>query len=240
MGSALRPSHLSRLLSRVRVRGLRRTVRAGLQAYVYSNRRWYIFVRALRPGGHAPPNPAFTYREATLADLESFAAFEPNRKRREFRAWLEAGAIVVAAFDGDKPVAFQSFDFAVPVGPPLSSLELAPGEIWSIDVQTLPAYRRHGAAASLRAHRDDTLAPRGIHAFVSSVQDDNLPALSYAFGAIQVGDGVRLLSYRCLLGFRRIRIEEGAAAKLERRLLELRSTDDGRDRSGHDPHTALE
>lgn len=213
-------SHLARLLVRVRVRGLRRTVRAAVQAYVYSNRRWYLFTRTLRPGGHAPPSPAFTYREVTLADLESFAVFEPNRKRREFRAWLEGGAIVVAAFDGEKPVAFQCFDFAVPAGPPLSSLQLGPGEVWSVDVQTLPAYRRHGAAASLMAYRDDTLTLRGIRAFVSSVQDDNFPALSYVFGALQAGDRVRLLSYRCLLGFRRIRIEEDAAAKLERRLSE--------------------
>jgi GNAT superfamily N-acetyltransferase len=215
-----RHARLARLVARVRVRGQRRTLRAAVQAYVYSNRRWYLFTRALRPGGHAPPSPAFTYREATLADLESFAVFEPNRKRREFRAWLEGGAIVVAAFDGDKPVAFQCFDLAVPAGPPLSSLELGPGEIWSVDVQTLPAYRRHGAAASLMAYRDDTLSRRGIRAFVSSVQDDNIPALSYVFRALQAGDRVRLLSYRCLLGFRRIRIEEDAAAKLERRLSE--------------------
>jgi GNAT superfamily N-acetyltransferase len=214
-----RRSRLARLLERVRVRGLRRTVRAGVQAYVYSNRRWCLFTRALRPGGHAPPNPAFTYRETTLADLESFAVFEPNRKRREFRAWLEGGAIVVAAFDGEKPVAFQCFDFAVPAGPPLSSLELGPGEIWSVDVQTLPAYRRHGVAASLMAYRDETLSRRGIRAFVSSVQDDNLPALSYVFGAMQAGDRVRLLSYRCLLGFRFILVEDDAAPKLERHLL---------------------
>jgi GNAT superfamily N-acetyltransferase len=211
---------LARLLARVRVRGLRRTVRAAMQASVYSNRRWYLFTRTLRPSGHAPPNPAFTYREGTLADLESFAVFEPNRKSREFRAWLEGGAILFAAFDGEKPAAFQCFDFAVPVGPPLSSLELGPGEIWSVDVQTLPAYRRHGAAASLMAYRDDMLSRRGIRAFVSSVQDDNFPALSYVFRALQAGDRVRLLSYRCLLGFRRIRIEEDAAAKLERRLSE--------------------
>jgi hypothetical protein len=220
LNGALRRSRLARLLERVRVRGLRRTLRAGVQAYLYADRRWFLFTRALRPGGHAPPSPAFTYRQATLADLEAFAVFEPNRKRREFRAWLEGGAILVAAFDGKKPVAFQCFDSSVPVGPPLSSLELGPGEIWSVDVQTLPAYRRHGAAASLMAYRDETLFPRGIRAFVSSIQDDNFPALSYVFRAIQPGDRVRLLSYRCLLGFRRIRIEDDAAAKLERRLAE--------------------
>jgi GNAT superfamily N-acetyltransferase len=213
-----RRSRLARLLARVRVRGLRRTVRASVQAFVYSNRRWYLFTRALRPGGHAPPNPSFTYRQVTHADLESFAVFEPNRKRREFQAWLDGGAIVVAAFDADKPVAFQCFDFTVPVGPPLSSLELGPGEIWSVDVQTLPAYRRHGAAASLMSYRDETLSRLGIRAFVSSVQDDNFAALSYVFRALQDGDRVRLLSYRCLLGFRRIRIEEDAAAKLEQRM----------------------
>ena len=51
------------------------------------------------------------------------------------------------------------------------------------DVQTLPEYRRHHVAESLRAYRDRVLFPRGVREYVSSVQDDNFPALAYAYSA---------------------------------------------------------
>jgi len=208
-----------RLLRLVRVRGLRRTLRAVVQGYLFSDRRWYLFTRALQPDALPPPSPEFEYRQATLADLESFAAFEPNRSRREFRAWLEGGALVFTAFAGGRPAAFQCFAFAVPSGPPLSSLTLGPGQIWTVDVQTLPEYRRHHVAESLRAYRDRVLFPRGVREYVSSVQDDNFPALSYAYSAHRRdGDRVGRVSYTCRLGVRRIRIEEDARDELERRL----------------------
>jgi hypothetical protein len=147
--------------------------------------------------------------------------FEPNRSRREFRAWLEGGALVFVAFKDGQAVAFQSFNFAVPSGPPLSSLTLEPGQIWGVDAQTLPAYRRHHAASSLRAYRDSVLAPLGIREYLSSVQDDNFATLAYSMGAHRRGvDRVGLLSYRCLLGFRRLRFEENVLDQLERRLAE--------------------
>jgi hypothetical protein len=96
---------------------------------------------------------------------------------------------------------------------------LEPGQLWTVDVQTLPAYRRHHAAAALRAYRDHVLAGRGVREYVSSVQDDNLPALSYAYGGKRrLVERVGLLSYLCVLGFRRIHIEPDALARLERRL----------------------
>ena len=63
------------------------------------------------------------------------------------------------------------------------------------------------------------LAERGIREYVSSVQDDNLPALSYAYGGRQrLVERVDLLSYLCLLGFRRIWIECDMLPRLEQRL----------------------
>lgn len=210
-------ARLRRLVRLVRVRGLRRTLRAATQAYLWSDRRWYLFTRALRPGELGPPSPEFEYREATLADLDALGVFEPNRKRREFRTWLENGALVFVAFAAGRPVAFQCFQFAVPTGPPLSSLTLGPGQIWTVDVQTLPEYRRHQVAASLRSYRDAVLAPRGVREYVSSVQDDNLPALAYAYTAHQRStDRVGRLSYRCRLGLRSIRIEPDARDELVR------------------------
>ena len=212
---------LRRLLRLARVRGLRRSVRAFAQGYLFARRRWYLFYR---PAGSAPTPPGaagFACRLATLDDLESFAVFEPNRKRREFRAWLEEDALLFAAFVDGRPVAFQCFARSVPSGPPLSSLVLEPGQLWTVDVQTLPAYRRHHAAASLRAHRDHVLVGQGVREYVSSVQDDNLGTLRYAWGTDRrLVERVSLLSYFCLFGFRRIRIERDALARLERLLAE--------------------
>ena len=212
-------ARLRRLFRLVRVRGLRRTVRAVVQGYVYASRRWYLFYRPVPAEAQPTPGTEFECRLATLADLESFAVFEPNRQRREFREWLEGGALLFAAFAGGRPVAFQCFTHSVPTGPPLSRLTLEPGQIWTVDVQTLPEFRRHHVAAALRAHRDHVLAGRGIREYVSSVQDDNLPALSYAYGGKRrIVARVGLLSYLCVLGFRRIDVETDALARLEQRL----------------------
>jgi hypothetical protein len=212
-------ARLRRLLRLVRVRGLRRTVRAVVQGYVFAKRRWYLFYRPVPSEAPPAPSAEVECRLARLADLESFAVFEPNRSRREFREWLEAGALLFAAFADGRPVAFQCFTHSVPTGPPLSSLTLEPGQIWTVDVQTLPEFRRHHVAATLRAYRDHVLAGRGIREYVSSVQDDNLPALSYAYGGKRrIVARVGLLSYLCVLGLRRIHVEADALARLERSL----------------------
>ena len=212
-------SRARQLLHLVRVRGLRRTLRAILQGYVFSHRRWYIFYRPIQRDPPAPGDD-FDYRLASLADLESFAAFEPNRHRREFREWLENGALLFAAFAKEgRPVAFQCFAHQVPTGPPLSSLSLGPGQLWTVDVQTLPEFRRHHVAQWLRHYRDRLLVQRGIREYVSSVQDDNLPALSYAYGGqTRLVERVERLGWLCVLGYRRIDRETDALARLERRL----------------------
>src|SRR5512134_1409880 len=124
-----------------RVRGLRRTIRDVVQGYLFSFRRWYIFYRPIPQAPPPPPPSEFECRLATAADVEAFAVFEPNRQRREFREWLDGGALLFAAFSGGRPVAFQCFGHSVPSGPPLSSLSLGPGQLWTIDVQTLPEFR---------------------------------------------------------------------------------------------------
>jgi hypothetical protein len=208
-----------RLWHLARVRGIRRTLRAAAQAYLFASRRWYICYRTIRPDPPPPPSSEFECRLATAADIESFAVFEPNRHRREFREWLEGGAFLFAAFVDGRPVAFQCISRSVPTGPPLSSLELGPGQLWAVDVQTLPEFRRHKAAVAIRAYRDRVLGGLGYRQIVSSVQDDNIPALIYAYGGRKrLVDRVELLTYVCLLGFRRIRVEPDALAGLEDRL----------------------
>lgn len=218
LGDVATVSRARQLLHLMRVRGLRRTLRAVVQGYVFSYRRWYIFYRPIQRDPPAP-GPDFEYRLATLADLESFAVFEPNRNRREFREWLESGALIFAAFQDGRPVAFQCFAHQVPTGPPLSSLSLGPGQLWTVDVQTLPEFRRHHVAQWLRHYRDRLLVQRGIREYVSSVQDDNLPALSYAYGGqTRLVERVERLGWLCVLGYRRIDRETDALARLERRL----------------------
>jgi hypothetical protein len=212
-------SRARQLLHLVRVRGARRTVRAVVQGYVFSFRRWYICYRTIRPAAAPAPPSEFECRLATVADIESFAVFEPNRHRREFREWLENGAFLFAAFADGRPVAFQCISKTVPTGPPLSSLTLGPGQLWAVDVQTLPEFQRHRVAVAIRAYRDRVLTELGYRQIVSSVQDNNYPALVYAYGGRQrLVDRVELLSWLCVLGFSRIRVEPDALAKLENHL----------------------
>jgi hypothetical protein len=207
---ALRLFHLARM------RGLRRTLRAGVQAYLFSHRSWYIFYRPIQE----QPGPALAdveCRLATSADVESLAAaFEPIRKRREFREWIDEGSWVFVAYKDGRPAAFQRISRVVPAGAPLCSLTLGPGQVWAADAQTLPAFRGQHVATVLRDFRDRTFRALGVREYVSSVQSDNLPALAFGWGGHRrLVERVERLDYLCLLGFRRIRRVPDALPALE-------------------------
>ena len=205
------------LVHLARMRGLRRTVRAAIQAYVYSYRSWYIFYRPVPPEPVRPPNDDFECRLATLADVESLAVFEPARTRREFREWIEEGSYIFVACKDGRPVSFQRVSHAVPKGPPLSSLALDYGQVWGADAQTLSDFRGQHVGAALRQFRDRTLRRRGVREYVSSVQSDNHRALILGYGGRQrLVERVERLDYLCLLGFRRIRRVADALPALER------------------------
>lgn len=206
------------LLHLARVRGLRRTVRAVVQAYLYSNRSWYIFYRLVPQEASAEPlSTEFECRLATAADIESLAVFEPTRQRREFRAWLEEGAFIFVAFENGRPVSFQRTSLTVPNGPPLSSIKLRPDQVWGADAQTLPEFRGRHLGAAMRACRDRVIRERGYREYVSSVQSDNLRALILGYGGSRrLVHRVGRLDYLCLLGFRRIRLVDDALPALER------------------------
>lgn len=199
------------------MRGVRRTLRAGVQAYVYSHRSWYIFYRPIqeRPG-RAPADVAC--RLATAADVEPLAAaFESIRKRREFREWIDEGSWVFVASKGGRPAAFQRISRVVPAGAPLCSLTLGPGQVWAADAQTLPAFRGQHVATALRDFRDRTFRALGVREYVSSVQSDNLPALAFGWGGNRrLVERVERIDYLCVLGFRRIRRVPDALPALER------------------------
>lgn len=206
-----------RLLHLARMRGIRRTLRAGIQAWVWSNRSWYLFYRPVPDEPVAPPTDDVACKLAGAEDVESLAVFEPARHRREFREWIEEGSYIFVAYKDGRPVSFQRVSRAVPAGPPLSSVVLAPGQVWGADAQTLPAFRGQHVGAALRAFRDRTLRAQGVREYVSSVQSDNHRALVLGYGGRQrLVDRVERLDYRCLLGFRRIRRVPDALAGLER------------------------
>jgi hypothetical protein len=216
------PGRLSRarqLFHLARLRGLRRSLRAAVQAYVFSYRSWYIFYRPVPVEPVRPPNDDFTCKLATFDDVESLAVFEPTRTRREFREWIGEGSYIFVASKEGRPVSFQRVSHAVPKGPPLSMLSLAPGQVWGADAQTLADYRGQHVGAALRAFRDRTLRARGVREYVSSVQSDNHRALILGYGGRQrLVERVERLDYLCLLGFRRVRRVADALPALERLL----------------------
>jgi hypothetical protein len=206
-----------RLLHLVRVRGLRRTLRAAAQAYLFSRRSWYIFYRSVPEQPVRPATDAFECRLATAADVESLAVFEPIRQRREFRDWIAEGSWIFVAYRAGRPVAFQRVSRTVPAGPPLSSIGLAPGQVWGADAQTLAEFRGQHVGAVLREFRDRTLRAAGMREYVSSVQSDNHRALILGYGGRQrLVERVERLDYLCVLGIRRIRRVADALPALER------------------------
>jgi hypothetical protein len=214
-------ARLRRLLHLARMRGLRRTLRAGAQAYLYSRRSWYLFYRSVPDEPVRPPNDEFTCRLATAADVESLQAFEPTRSRREFREWIEEGSWIFVAYKAGRPVSFQRVSRTVPTGPPLSSVVLAPGQVWGADAQTLAEFRGQHVGAALREFRDRTLRAAGVREYVSSVQSDNHRALILGYGGRQrLVERVERIDYFCVLGVRRIRRVADALPALERVLAE--------------------
>jgi hypothetical protein len=206
-----------RLLELAQLRGLRRSARAAAQAYLFSYRSWYLFYRSVPAESPDPPGSEFECRLITAADIEALAVFEPSRQRREFRAWLEQGALVFVAYKDGRPASFQRVSLTVPTGPPLSSVTLGPDQVWGAEAQTLPEFRGQHVGADLRACRDRVVRERGYREYVSSVQSNNLPALILGYGGRRrLVDRVERLDYLCLLGFRRIRRQPDALAALER------------------------
>ena len=204
------------------MRGWRRTLRAGMQAYVFARRSWYITYRRIPAESALRTRPGLDCRLATAADVERLAAaFAPIRKRREFHDWIAEGSLVFVAYQDDKPISFHRVSHAVPAGAPLSSLTLAPGQVWSADMQTLPPFRGQHVGTALRSFRDRTLYARGAREYVGSVQSDNLPAMIFSWGGSRrLVERVERLDYLCLLGIRRIRRVPDALAAFERALAE--------------------
>jgi GNAT superfamily N-acetyltransferase len=205
------------LLHLARMRGLRRTLRAGVQAWVWSSRSWYIFYRPVPDEPVRPPSDDFVCKLAGPEDVESLAVFEPlGRHRREFREWIGEGSYIFVAYKDGRPVSFQRVSRRVPAGPPLSSLALAPGQVWGADAQTLPDFRGQHVGAALREFRDRTLRARGVREYVSSVQSDNHRALILGYGGRQrLVERVERLDYRCRFGVRRIQRVRDALPALE-------------------------
>ncbi len=178
-----------------------------------------MFYRPLDAALPLLPDHDLHCRLGTLDDLESLRVFEPYRRRAEFRDWLQHDAWLFLALDGNRPVAFQCFAHAVPTSPPLSRIELTTRQVWTVDVYTLPEYRQRSVAQHLRAYRDGLLRERGYEEYVSSVREDNLPALSYAYGGkVRLARRIERLTYVRFLCFSRTWLQREAARQLEKHL----------------------
>lgn len=209
-------ARLHRMLELARIRGFRRTL-AALRGYLFASRRCYVFCRSLATSA-APGADEFSCRLATPDDLNGTAGFMPYRRPGEFRDWLDRGYWVFLAFDEGRPVAFQCLSPATPAFPLFSRIPPATDQVWVVDTYTLPEYRERGVAEQLRAHRDRVLGGLGYRESVAVVPDDNLPALTYAYGGGIWLAHVQRLTYFRFLWVSRIWLEEDVGSALEAHL----------------------
>lgn len=164
-------STISRLLHLVRVKGIRRTVKAGFESYVFAYQQFSVSSRPLVP--FPAEETDFHCRLATMNDLKRLEVFEPYRKRSEFREWITNGSFVFIALDGELPVAFNVASTAAFVQLPFSKIPLQAHQIWGVDLYTLPSYRRRHAARALVSYKYIFLAARGFQELLSFTRTDN-------------------------------------------------------------------
>jgi hypothetical protein len=198
-------------------------VRAASENYLFAYRRLYLFYRVL-PSSLSPGlGDEFCCRVATLKDIDCLTAFEPYRHPEEFREWLQEGAWVFLALDGERPVAFHAVSPRAPRSRAFSSFELSAKQVWTVDIYTLPEYRRRHVATRLRGFRNLSLREWGFEEIVSHAREDNIPSLVYS----SAGSDVRLvqrLTYLRLLWLRRTWLDEDARVILETHLADAKVT----------------
>jgi GNAT superfamily N-acetyltransferase len=214
LGALARLRYQARL---ARVKGWRRSAVALWTSYMFAWQRWYFFWQAT--ASPAPPtDDQITLRLATLDDLDRLGVFEPHRRRGEFQHWLEAGAWIFLALDGDRPITFHCFTEAPPPVPPLSEIVLRADQLWFEEMYTLPEFRRRRVSSQLRPYRDRILRDRGYSEMVSAVREDNLPALRYIYQYRATLRRIERRVYLRMLWFSRTWIDADARGALETRL----------------------
>jgi hypothetical protein len=193
-------------------------VATALEDYALTYRRFYVLHRPIRPLA-APHDDELSYRRATVADVDRLATFEPQRRRAEFREWLERGDWVFIALDGERPVAFHCVSCVSPVSPMFAGIRLAGDQVWTVDIYTKPEYRNRHVAGKLRELRDSFLFARGFRENLASVRADNVPSLVHGYGGrSRLVRRVQRRTYVSVLWFSYVRVVEDALAELEAHL----------------------
>jgi GNAT superfamily N-acetyltransferase len=117
------------------------------------------------PTGEPPP-PIYPCRLFGLADLPLLES-EPENLRAELQATLIAGAFLVAAFDGSRPVAF-------------CYVAAETETFWDVSIDTVPSHRRRGFAMSAVRYLMTVMRERGKTAVWGAARS-NPASLALAF-----------------------------------------------------------
>ncbi|MCI9888072.1 GNAT family N-acetyltransferase [Micrococcales bacterium 31B] len=117
---------------------------------------------------------AFGYAGAFTFDVDAFLAESQRGTAGMSRQIMEHLVTLVAAYDGDTPVAVAA---ANPRGD-LAEL---------IGVATLPAYRRRGLGLAVTAELTRELGRRGVHEIFVNAQEPDAATLYQAIGFTEIG-----------------------------------------------------
>lgn len=204
----------SRFRNSVRRRGLRRTFATVTRDYLFSYKSSYVFYRTLSTDGKIVR--AFTYRRATVDDLDVLSVFRSKYGRSEFRYFIEQGDFVFLAFDGERPIAFQIYSRRLRTRLPYCNFPLGKERVWVVEIYTLPEYRQQHVASSLRTYRAQYLLACGYTESVGVIAEDNLPSLADGWNAEIYS--VQFFVFMRFLWFTRFVLVPDARAKLARYL----------------------
>jgi hypothetical protein len=174
----------------------------------------YLFYRPLSHEGRL--NPDYTYRLATSDDVDSLRLFSSMYTPLQFHRMITGGEFVFIACDNDKPIAFQIASFKSGTRLPRSKFPLTEGQVWILDTYTLPEYRQHHVAASLKTFRDRYFLQRGVHEIVATVMENNFPSLFYV--TTSPIRSVQFFLFFRFLGFSLFRLNINAADQLHQHL----------------------
>jgi len=136
-----------------------------------------LFARSLEdPLPDVQLDEGLTIREITAEDLD-FIALTDELEAKFCQRSLESGATGLAALKDNQLAAYIWFAPKVDLYLHQIYLPLAPGEVYSFNSVTLPAFRRQGIQSTLYHWMFQLLCERGYKRVLTLVGLDNYPSL---------------------------------------------------------------
>ena len=203
---------ISNIVHRITVRGIRSVIRSLIEDHIFSFQRRFVFYRSLLADAEEISNE-FECRLATHTDLIHLQVFASIYRVPQFKEWLDNGNWIFVAYHGGKPVSFHVVSKESRNRPPFSRFSLKDDQVWIVDIYTLPEYRRHHVAQSLRAFRERTLRSLGYTEAISTVLISNLPTLFHAAKGWNLR--VKYFTYVRVLWFHWMDVEEDGSGRLK-------------------------